>query len=496
MYYLLNKDVYFRSYGDKGYITSTGLFQDKTVDAVGAVFLEALDRIPRHISALSCTIAAQFTDVDEQTIENDAAEFYNAFAEDGFLVCGKTEKEALGNLKGFTYNVVEPQTMKKNFTPDHSRVEADSQEHLDAFFLHNPQLTSFQIELTSRCNERCVHCYIPHEFKDTDLDPVVFYKVLRELKEMGTWHVTLSGGEPMLHPHFKDFLASAKAEDMYVSVLSNLTLLDDEVVDIMKLDNVASVQVSLYSMDPETHDAITQQPGSFVKTLSAIEKLVANGIPVQISCPTMKENKNDFGAVMRWAHDHKIRAITDYAIMAEYNHDTTNLSHRLTPEECGDVICDILEDDPDYQEQILSSDFEERAREFFEDMDSPLCGVGISTLCMASNGEVYPCPGWQTYHCGNVKLESLEDIWKHSKKLAQLRALRRRDLKPCDTCTKREFCSPCMVRNANESPTGDPMEVAPYFCEVAQVNKNIVMSWREEHLAPRQCVGGTTTSPT
>ncbi len=72
-------------------------------------------------------------------------------------------------------------------------------------------------------------------------------------------------------------------------------------------------------MESAHHDEITQFAGSFSRTKAAIEQLIANDIPVQISCPTMKENKDDFGDVIDWAHKNGIRATTDYMIMAEYN---------------------------------------------------------------------------------------------------------------------------------------------------------------------------------
>lgn len=486
MYYALNKDVYFRSYGDIGYLVSVTLFNDKVVDAIGAIFLDAIDKYPNTLNLIINRIEEDLLEhgieIDTDTVTADALDFFDALVEDGFLVKGQTLDEIKNNTKGFTYDVLEPQTMKVDFTPEKEYTEVDSQTFLEDHFITNPKLMSFQIELTSYCNERCVHCYIPHELKDDAISDKLYRGVLNQLEEMGTWHITLSGGEPMLHPHFKNYLRAAKGHGFYVTVLSNLTLLDDEIVDIMANGNKTSAQVSLYSMSPKVHDKITQLPGSHERTLAAIEKLIENDIPVQISCPTMKENKNDFGDVLRWAHGHKIRAITDYSIMAEYNHDTSNLEHRLSPEECGEVIQDVIEWDKDYQKQVLSPDFVKQTKEYSEDENAALCGVGISTCCMTSNGNVYPCAGWQTYCCGNTMVDSLRDIWKSSPKMLALRVLRKRDMKQCVDCETRAFCSPCMVRNANESPTGDPFEISPYFCEVAKVNKDIVLAWREEHL--------------
>lgn len=485
LYYKLNNDVYFRNYDEVGYITSTGLFTDRTVDRSGAIFLGVLTRKPKSIDTLAKEIASYFTDVDADSIKQDAINFFESFVEDGFIVCGEMPEEAEASVTGFTYNIVEPRTIKDDFTPEKLRAEPNTQDTLNSYFLREPKLTSFQIELTSCCNERCIHCYIPHEFKDGIISDELYYRVLDQLQELGTWHLTLSGGEPMMHPHFKEFLREAKERDFYVTALSNLTLLDDETVNIMAEGNKTSVQVSLYSMDPATHDQITQLPGSFTKTVAAIERLIAHDIPVQISCPTMKANRSDFGDVLRWARDHKVRAVTDYSIMAEYNHDTSNLAHRLSPKECGNVIKDIIDWDIDYQERILSPDFETQAIQYSNDLDAALCGVGISSCCMVSNGNVYPCPGWQGYICGNLNEHSLDCIWNDSPEMNRLRSLRRRDMKTCIGCENHEFCKPCMVRNANESPTGDPFEVSPYFCEVAKVNKDLVLAWREEHLKER-----------
>lgn len=484
MFYRQKKDTYIRNYDGVGYITSTGFFNDRCTNASGTIFLCALNREPQTLDVLVDKILPQFVDVERDVIKKDAEEFYEKLVEDGFIVKGETVEELNAKDTGFTYKTIEPKTIKKDFTPTIQRADSSTQEYLEKHFKDKPHLSSFQIELTSKCNERCVHCYIPHKFKLYNITDELYYSTLEQLSKMNVLSVTLSGGEPMMHPHFKEFLKAAKKYDFYVNILSNLTLLDDETIQIMKDGNVSSVQVSLYSMIPEHHDAITKLPGSFEKTKASILKLVENDLPLHVSCPTMKGNKDDYGEVLKWCHEHKIRAQTDYIMMAQYNHETENLANRLSVVEAGKVISDILNEDFDYLESILAPDFVQRCNNNQFNPERRLCGVGISSCCMIANGNVYPCAGWQEMVLGNLNENSLQDIWDNSEKIKWLRGLKLKDLGngECCKCDKAAFCAPCMVRNANESPTGNPLEINRHFCAVAAKNKQIVLDWREAKL--------------
>ena len=486
MLYRQKKDTYIRNYDGIGYITSTGMFNDRCTNESGTFFLCALERKSQTLDELVDKIMPAFADgtVNRETIKADAQEFYDTLVADGFIVKGETEEELNKTDIGFTYSAVQPKTERNDFTPTIQRADSSTQEYLEKHFASRPQLTSFQIELTSKCNERCVHCYIPHKFKLYDITDELYYSTLEQLSKMGVLSVTLSGGECMTHPKFKEYLRVAKNYDFYVNILSNLTLLDDEIITIMKEGNVSSVQTSLYSMIPDHHDAITQLKGSFYKTRDNILKLIKNDLPLQVSCPTMKGNKDDYGDVLKWCHEHKIRAQTDYIMMAKYNHETDNLANRLTVDEAGKVISDIMTEDVDYQKYILAPDFVQKCNENQFNPERRLCGVGISSCCMVANGNVYPCAGWQEMILGNLNETPLQEIWDNSEKIKWLRGLKMKDLGggECCKCDKAAFCAPCMVRNANESPSGNPLEINRHFCAIAAKNKQIVLDWRESKL--------------
>jgi radical SAM protein with 4Fe4S-binding SPASM domain len=324
-----------------------------------------------------------------------------------------------------------------------------------------------------------VHCYIPHENKKESIKLELFFSILEQCHDMGVLSLTLSGGEPMLHPNFVEFIRKAKEYDFAINVLSNLTLLNDEIIMEMKATRLSSVQVSLYSMNSDIHDSITQVSGSFVKTKEAILKLIENDIPLLISCPVMKQNKKCCADVIKWAEEHRVQAATDYIMMARYNHTTDNLNNRLSLEEVKDVISDIIENDPDFKDHIFETDF--HTTENSNTSDEIICGVCISSICMVANGNIYPCAGWQNYVCGNVRKQSLREIWEHSSKVQYLRSLRKKDMPECINCIDSDFCSICMVCNGNEDPNGDFLKINKHFCRVVALNREIVFDRIKNH---------------
>ncbi len=483
MFFKKTANIMFRNYKSFGYITDNRNFRyaqtdnppkdigDKILSDSGAVFFSALEKKPQTLDDLAKNINEKFTDVSIETIKNDARDFYYMLEKDGFVVSGETVEECEKKDKKFSYQKIESKIPEIEHSPTNICPKKTTQDFLEEYFQGKPQLTNLHLEITSKCNERCVHCYIPHDNKVRDIESNLFYYILEQCRDMRVLHLTLSGGEPMLHHDFCNFLRKCREYDFSVSVLSNLTLLNDEMLEVMKENSLLGVQVSLYSMDSNIHDEITQVKGSFEKTKNAILKLIANDIPLQISCPIMKQNKGSYHDVKKWAEKHKLHVGDDYVIIASYDHTTKNLSNRLSINEIKEVINGIVVNDTGYLEQM------KREAEKKKDVspNDHICSVCHSSICISDDGNVYPCAGWQDYKVGNVKDTLLEDIWNNSERIQYLRGLRRKDFPKCLLCPDKEFCTMCMVRNANEDPQGNPLAVNEYFCNVAKLNRKMIL---------------------
>jgi len=479
------KNTFIRFIGEMGYITNQMTRHDRTYNETGADFLREINRQPQEVDDIVARLRKVYNDsVSTEELRADFIEFIKDLDKHLFLVVGETPEELDEKDLDFSYSMENPKTLVEDYTQEtDQQVYETTQDFMLEATQQKPQLIGLQFELTSRCNERCIHCYIPNPKKNTGGD-MPFEKVkslIDEFAEMGGLHVTLSGGEVFLHKDIIPIIQYSREKDMQISVLSNLIALKDEQITLIKEANVSLIQTSLYSMNPDIHDFITTVKGSQVKTKTAIEKLVAADVPVQISCPVMKANYQGYADVLQYAQSLRCKAQTDYIMMAQSDLNTSNLANRLSLEETEKLLKDIMRWDKDYKEVTLrqtplSEEITFAPERFAK---QPLCGAGINDCCITENGDVYPCAGWQAMVCGNVYQQRLDDIWENSPKLKQIRTVTQDDFPRCLKCEARSFCAMCLVRNYNESG-GDMFKVNRHFCDVAFLNKKVVEEYYVE----------------
>ena len=457
MYYKISDRVLFRPYNGYGYLTDNSEYGyrflrynyrdpgEKYVSESGSVMLSMLSRKPRAIEEIISELSQIFENVETDELKRDTVKFFDDLVAEGFLdsgviaeSCRQIESNISTKEEILPYTSSEPPIRQSDF------------------------LRAIHIEVASECNERCVHCYIPHEEKLTLIKPDLFYRIVKDGRRMNIIHVTLSGGEPLLHPNLIAFLQYCRDMDLSVNVLSNLLLLNDKIIDEMQKNPLLSVQTSIYSMDSQVHDKITGIKGSLEKTKRAVQKLVLAGIPVQISCPVMKGNKDTFFDVVRWGDHYNIGTAVQPQIFAQYDHTGRNLTHRLSANEISEAVKKMLESG--YGDQWIPNSKEVVRRR----PKDPVCSICRYLLCVSATGTVYPCIGWQTNVIDTLDHKSLHEIWENSEKISALQQIQWKKFPKCIDCKDKEYCTVCMMSNSNENLDGDPFHINTYNCEVAK----------------------------
>lgn len=151
-----------------------------------------------------------------------------------------------------------------------------------------PSLRFLELQVTSRCNLACLHCYQDEPAPiDLPLDAAV--SVARQFEQMGGLKIMISGGEPMLYPTIGEFLAQTAELSLRRVLITNGTLIDDRNA---KRLGVQEVQVSLDGWE-HGHEAI-RGARSFARAMRGIESVQAAGMAVSIATMIHRENLDEF----------------------------------------------------------------------------------------------------------------------------------------------------------------------------------------------------------
>jgi SynChlorMet cassette radical SAM/SPASM protein ScmF len=167
-----------------------------------------------------------------------------------------------------------------------------------------PALKTIYFYLTEGCNLACRHCWMGPRFDATGsqyptLPVESFETVVREAKALGLNSVKLTGGEPLLHPHFTTLLEIIRREELRLTIETNGLLCTPEIAaEIAKSPN-RYVSVSLDGIDAATHEWVRGVPGSFAAARQAVLNLVATGTRPQIIFTVMRGNVGQVDAIVR-----------------------------------------------------------------------------------------------------------------------------------------------------------------------------------------------------
>ena len=295
---------------------------------------------------------------------------------------------------------------------------------------------SVHLDLTYRCNERCVHCYLDHH-DHGEMTTAEIKDLLDQMAAAGVFYLTISGGEIMMRRDFFEILEHARLRTFCIKLKTNGILIRKQEADRINALGVESVQISIYSHIPEVHDAITKLPGSLEQSIEAIRRLRAHGIRVVIANVLMARNVTDYTGVRALAAE----------LGAQFTMDPT-----ITPMMDGDrSVLDLNVDEAALREVFRNESLVgARIEEFCappqgpdaDQLDMLPCSAGHTACYVSPYGDVYPCVQFPL-PSGNVRSTKFVDIWRDSPQLNEVRSITLRDMPTCSKCTHGGTCTRC-----------------------------------------------------
>lgn len=341
--------------------------------------------------------------------------------------------------------------------------------------MDTPQLNTLVFEVTNRCNERCVHCYIPATYRKqgTDFSYQNICRLIDEFKGIGGKNVIFTGGEALLHKDLINSICYAKSKGLWTALFSNFTKLTDSQIATLKNCGIDDIQVSIYGVKPEVHDSITGVKGSCIRTKDAIERALKAGLPVRLTCSLLKENYSTVCEILGYAKHLGIMISFEMNIIACSDATSNNLRHRLDMNELEEALESLMKYDPEYTRKMLRRrSIEYTNQEYDSFMNSPICEAARDMLYITSTGQYCVCPEWPIGKEHNSPGISLKEFWETNGQLKHIRSITESSFLQCSKCEALEYCVRCFARNLSE--TGDIMTPPQYACEFAFMAKKII----------------------
>ncbi len=302
--------------------------------------------------------------------------------------------------------------------------------------LENNIPLSVQLDLTYRCNERCVHCYLDHH-DHGEMTTAEIKDLLDQMAAAGVFYLTISGGEIMMRRDFFELLEYARLRTFCIKLKTNGILIGKKEADRIKALGVESVQISIYSHIPEVHDAITKLPGSLEDSIDAIRRLRAHGIHVIMANVLMIQNVNDYMGVRALAAELGAQFIVDPTITPMMDGDRGILDLNVDEAALREVF---------RNEALGGGNVEEFCAPPLapgeDNMDQLPCSAGHTACYVSPYGDVYPCVQFPL-PSGNVRQMKFVDIWRDSPQLNEVRTIKLRDMPTCSQCTHGSTCTRC-----------------------------------------------------
>lgn len=309
-------------------------------------------------------------------------------------------------------------------------------------YLHN--LTELFVEVTNRCLLNCTHCSSCAGPFDQQLIPSTkVLSMIKEAKELGLESLTISGGEPLLHPELFGLLTYATNNNLKVCLYTcgvieynnNLVSLSDEVINKIFDSNISKLIFSLQGGNSKAHDQVTGVMGSFDLTTQSIAKAIKKGLPVELHFVPMRINYSEIESVVQIAQQLGVKRVSLLRLVLQGRCEA-NEKLLLSSVECSEIVQKVDSLRSKYPNVLI------RLGAPFDCLT--YAGIGCSAsknkLLISALGEAFPCEAFKFLKGQRPSIyeSSIRRIWENDSLLNELRNLDY--VENCSSCQRYDAC--------------------------------------------------------
>ena len=199
----------------------------------------------------------------------------------------------------------------------------------------------YWVHVGDSCNLRCRFCYYIDSFgKRNDKTTSEIKKEIDFLKKKGINRLDFTGGEPTIRKDIFDLIKYAKENGFVeIGIITNGFLLNNmDFCKKLKEAGLNDTLFSIHSVNPETHDYLTQVKGSFDKLIQGIKNIQELGIQVRTNTTVTKKNYTEMPALAEFLKKLKV----DRVNLILFNPAEDAASHAKEYTEKYELVSDYL----------------------------------------------------------------------------------------------------------------------------------------------------------
>jgi len=295
------------------------------------------------------------------------------------------------------------------------------------------QIINASIELLSKCNQRCIHCYW-EDLNKGGLELKQLMSLADDLKEIGVIFILLTGGETFLRPDIIEILSYLDELKFALEIKTNGLLLNKGIIDFLSKIKIYDIQVSIYEIQ-DGYSPFTRSNYNFSQLSENVNLLLLAGVRTSLSVTVGNNNINE---IEIW-HE-KLKSLFGEQIEIFY-------SPYITPNRggAGEEVKlrlsrkDLINKFYPFLEKIDGFPKIDKYRDC--SINDTVCYAGKDQIAIDPDGFIYPCLDLRI-KMGNIKEELLSKILNKRANILDKFSIKK--IPKCMSCSLRDFCDSCV----------------------------------------------------